>query len=125
MTSAPLVLIVDDNEMNLKLTRDVLRAAGFRTLEGRTGAEGIALSKRHVPDLILMDLGLPDMDGSEAARAIRSRAATARVPVVALSAVRLGESHDWLDSTGFAGFIEKPIDVSQFPDQVRRYCGSG
>ena len=69
----PLVLIVDDNEKNLKLARDVLRAAGFRTLEAETGAEGIALAAEHVPDVILMDLRLPDMDGADAARTLRTR----------------------------------------------------
>ena len=63
----PLVLIVDDNEKNLKLARDVLRAAGFRTLEAATGAEAIALADEHLPDVILMDLRLPDMDGVDAA----------------------------------------------------------
>ena len=67
----PLVLIVDDNDKNRKLARDVLRAAGFRTLEAATGAEGIALATEHVPDVILMDLRLPDMDGAEAARSAR------------------------------------------------------
>ena len=70
----PLVLIVDDNEMNLKLARDVLLAAGFRTLEAATGAEAVALAEEHLPDVVLMDLRLPDMDGTEAARALADRA---------------------------------------------------
>ena len=70
----PLVLIVDDNEKNLKLARDVLRAAGFRTLEAASGAEGIALATEHPPDVILMDLRLPDMDGRrQRARSRRTR----------------------------------------------------
>ncbi len=83
----PLVLIVDDNRMNLKLARDLLRAAGFRTLEAESGAEGIALATEHLPDVILMDLRLPDMDGTDAARALAGVAQTARIPIVALSAV--------------------------------------
>jgi CheY-like chemotaxis protein len=67
-TKDPLVLIVDDNGQNRKLARDVLYAAGFRTLEAEGGAEGIALAAEHVPDVILMDLRLPDMDGIDAAR---------------------------------------------------------
>ena len=67
----PLVLIVDDNAKNLKLARDVLRAAGFRTLEAATGAEAIALAAEHLPDVILMDLRLPDMDGTDVARSSR------------------------------------------------------
>ena len=110
----PLVLIVDDNGKNLKLARDVLQAAGFRTLEAETGAEGIALAGEHVPDLVLMDLRLPDMDGSDAARALAAEPLTARIPVVALSALRLDER--WLLAAGFAGYIEKPIDILEFPE---------
>ena len=120
-TEGPLALIVDDNEKNLKLARDVLRAAGFRTLEGASGAEGIALAKRHRPDVILMDLGLPDMDGTDAARAIRGEPLTAGIPVVALTALQLDDT-DWLHVAGFDGHLSKPIDVAEFPEQVRRYC---
>ncbi len=118
---SPLVLIVDDNQKNLKLARDVLRAAGFRTLEAATGAEGIALATEHLPDVILMDIRLPDMDGMDAARALGRGARTARIPIVALSALPF-EGGDWLLAAGFAGYLEKPISVREFPDQVRRYC---
>ena len=117
MTS-PLVLIVDDNEKNLKLARDVLHAAGFRTLEGASGAEGMAVASQHLPDVILMDLRLPDMDGADAARALADDVRTAHLPIVALSAIRIeGEL-----APPFAGHIEKPIDIGTFPDQVRAYC---
>jgi two-component system cell cycle response regulator DivK len=118
----PLVLIVDDNEKNLKLHRDVLRAGGLRTLEAATAAEGIALAKAHTPDVILMDLGLPDMDGTEAARALAADAQTAHIPVVALTSLRL-EDDARLRTAGFAGYLQKPISVTEFPDQVRHYCG--
>ena len=85
----PLVLIVDDNRKNLKLARDVLRAAGFRTLEAERAADAIALAAEHVPDVILMDRRLPDMDGGEAARSLSRDARTAAIPVVALSAGQL------------------------------------
>ena len=119
---SPLVLIVDDNERNLKLARDVLRGAGFRTLEAASGAEAIARVTEHVPDVVLMDLRLPDMDGSDAARVIRRGATTGGVPIVALTALPLEGSGDWLVTAGFAGYIEKPISVLLFPDQVRSYC---
>ena len=118
----PLVLIVDDNERNLKLHRDVLRAAGFRTLEAATGGEGISLATEHAPDVVLMDLGLPDMDGRDAARALAEDPRTARIPVVALTSLRLDHESDRLRIAGFAGYLEKPINVADFPDQVRRYC---
>ncbi len=121
-TEPPLVLIVDDNQKNLKLARDVLRAAGFRTLEAESGAEGVALAAKHLPDVILMDIRLPDMDGTDAARALGSGARTARIPVVALSALPLDRHGDWFLAAGFAGYLEKPISVGEFPDQVRRYC---
>jgi two-component system cell cycle response regulator DivK len=122
----PLVLIVDDNERNLKLARDVLRAGGFRTLGAVTGADGIALAGEHLPDVILMDLRLPDMDGTDAARKLGAAARTARIPVVALTSLRLEDDGDWLHAAGFAGYLEKPLRVREFPDEVRRYCaGAG
>ncbi len=116
-----LVLIVDDDARNLKLARDVLLAAGFRTLVARNGAEAVALGAEHLPDVILMDLRLPDMDGAEAARILADGARTAAIPVVALSAVAF-EDTGWLMRAGFAGYLDKPIDVESFPHQVRRFC---
>ena len=122
MTTAPLVLIVDDNQKNLKLARDVLRAAGFRTLEADRGAAGVALAAEHLPDVILMDLRLPDMDGADAARRLANGPRTSAIPVVALSALVLEGGVAWLLSNGFAGHLDKPIDVQEFPHQVRRFC---
>jgi len=118
----PLVLIVDDNQKNLKLARDVLRAAGFRTMEAETAAEGIALANEQLPDLVLMDLRLPDMDGTEANRQLAANPRTAGIPVVALTSLALEDVSVWLDSAGFRGYLGKPIDVEAFPEQVRRYC---
>ena len=117
-----LVLIVDDHEKNRKLAADVLSAAGFETLGAATGAEGLALAAERVPDVILMDLRLPDMDGTEAARTLRDDEPTARIPVVAMSALPLDSGSDWLEAAGFAGSLEKPIRVGTFPDEVRRFC---
>jgi len=117
-----LVLIVDDDARNLKLARDVLLAAGFRTLGARNGAEAVVLGVDQLPDVILMDLRLPDMDGTEAARILADGARTAAIPVVALSAVEFAGDTAWLTRAGFAGWLEKPIDVESFPHQVRRFC---
>jgi len=117
-----IVLIVDDNDKNRKLARDVLSAAGFETLEAATAAEGIALAGGHAPDVILMDLRLPDMGGADATQTLRNGPRTARIPVVAMSALPLQGNDGWLEAAGFAGWIEKPIHVDVFPDQVRRYC---
>ena len=118
----PLVLIVDDYEQNRKLARDVLRAARFRTLEAGSGAEAIALAGAHLPDVILMDLRLPDMDGVDAARRLSDDPQTAGIPVVALSSVPLAGDGGRLVAARFAGSLEKPIRVSEFSEQVRRYC---
>jgi len=120
-----LVLIVDDNEKNRKLAQSVLSAAGFRTLEAATGAEAVAMAIEHVPDVVLMDLQLPDMAGTEATRELRSDERTARIPVVALTAMPLEGTGGWLEEAGFAGWLEKPISVGTFPDEVRRYCTDG
>src|SRR5262249_42389001 len=119
---SPLVLVVDDDARNLKLAQDVLLAAGFRTLVAENGAEAIALAGERVPDVILMDLRLPDMDGTEAARILAGRAGTAEIPVVALSSDVFGGDAGWLADAGFAGYLEKPIDVQAFPEHVRAYC---
>jgi two-component system cell cycle response regulator DivK len=121
----PIALIVDDDDRNRRLARDVLVAAGFRTLDASTGAEGIALALEHAPDVILMDLRLPDMGGAEAARTLGATAGTAGIPVVAMSAQPLDGAGEWLDAAGFAGFLEKPILVGTFSDQVRRFCRTG
>ena len=115
----PLVLVVDDNEKNLKLARDVLRADGLRTLEAATGAEAIQIAVGDLPDVILLDLRLPDMDGFDVLRELKGREATARIPVVAHTALRTEADVDWLLEAGFAGYLEKPITVRDFPAQVR------
>ena len=122
MSDLPLVLIVDDNDRNRKLAGDVLRVAGFRTVEAGTAAVGIALASEHLPDVILMDLRLPDLDGTKAARLLRAEPRTARIPVVAMTALALDGRDDWLIDAGFAGCIVKPIDIDAFPDVVRRFC---
>jgi two-component system cell cycle response regulator DivK len=121
----PLVLIVDDNERNRKLVRNVLQLAGFGTIEAASGRAGIDLAVEQLPDVILMDLRLPDMDGTAAARSLRDDPRTAPLPIVALTSLALDDEDGWLQRSGFDGYLEKPIDVREFPGQVRRYCGRG
>ena len=118
----PVALIVDDNDRNRKLARDLLSGAGFRTLEAATGADAIALASEHVPDVVLMDLRLPDIDGAEAVRRLGDDERTAEIPIVALSALSLEGNDEWLQAAGFAGWVEKPTHVGKFAEQVRRYC---
>jgi two-component system, cell cycle response regulator DivK len=114
--TAPLVLLVDDDERNRKLVRDVLGAAGLATIEAATGAEAIALAARRRPDVVLTDLRLPDMDGAE----VLHDAALAGIPVVALTAV--AGARQAVLAAGFADYLEKPIDVTELPARVRGYC---
>ena len=122
MSDLPLVLIVDDNDRNRKLAGDVLRFARFRTLEAVTAAEGLTLASEFLPDVILMDLRLPDLEGTEAARMLRAEPRTSRIPIVAMTALPLDAREDWLIDAGFAGSIAKPIDTDAFPNVVRRFC---
>jgi two-component system cell cycle response regulator DivK len=123
--SDPLVLIVDDNEQNAKLARDVLRAAGFRTIEAESGAEALTRASVDRPDVILLDIRLPDMDGPDVARRLKGDPRTAHIPVVAMTSLALGEGGGWFLDAGFDGYIEKPIDVREFPDEVRRFSQAG
>ena len=117
-----LVLIVDDNEKNLRLARDVLLAAGFRTLEAGSGADGLAAAIAYQPDTILMDIRLPDMDGTAATRLLKADPRTAQIPVVALTSLAMKGDRESLLAAGFDGYLEKPISVRDFPDQVRSFC---
>jgi two-component system cell cycle response regulator DivK len=119
-----LILIVDDNEKNLKLARQVLRFSGFRTLEAATAEEGIALARDHLPDVILMDIRLPGMDGTAAVAHLKGEVATAAIPVVALTSFAMKGDRERFLAAGFDGYLEKPISVREFPEQVRSFCRS-
>jgi len=119
-----LILIVDDNEKNVKLARDVLRFAGYRTLEARSGEDAIQLAEEHLPDVILMDIRLPGMDGTAAAGHLKSRPKTAAIPLVALTSFAMKGDRERFLAAGFDGYLEKPIAVKEFPEQVQRYLGS-
>ena len=120
--SGRLVLIVEDNEKNLKLARDVLRFNGFRTVEAASGEEALPIAREHLPDLVLMDIALPGIDGVEAARQLRAAPETAAIPVVALTASVMETDRARFVGAGFAGLIAKPINVLRFPEQVLAYC---
>jgi two-component system cell cycle response regulator DivK len=116
-----LILIVDDNEQNRRLARDVLQFAGFRTLEAEGGVEGLALAAERRPDLVLMDIRMPDLDGREAVRRLRKDERTAAIPVVALTSSTMKGDRERFLADGFDGYLEKPIRVREFPDQVRSH----
>jgi two-component system cell cycle response regulator DivK len=119
-----LVLIVDDNERNLRLARDVLQFAGLRTIEAATAREGLRLAAQRQPHVVLMDVRLPDVDGPAALVLLRADPATAGIPVVAVTSSAMMGDRDRLLALGFDGYLEKPINVKEFADQVRAYCHS-
>jgi two-component system cell cycle response regulator DivK len=118
-----LILIVEDNEKNLKLARDVLQYRGFRTLEATTAAAGVALAIEHLPDLVLMDIHLPDTDGVTALAQLRTGKSTKAIPVVAFTASVMETDRQRLATAGFDGYVAKPIDVKTFAEEVLGYCG--
>lgn len=113
-----LVLIVEDNERNLKLVRDVLQVKGFLTLEAGTAEDGIKLAGERKPDLILMDIQLPGMSGIDALKVLRSNSATAAIPVVAVTASVMQQDRKQITEAGFDGYIGKPINIKEFLDAV-------
>ena len=119
------ILIVEDNEKNMKLVRDILQHKGHATLEATTGGEGVRLAVEHRPDLVLMDIQLPDIDGIEALRRIRTQAALDAVPVLAVSASVMPDEQHKIVSSGFDAFITKPINLKPFLDAVQRFLAEG
>jgi len=119
------ILVVEDNERNLKLVRDVLEYAGYDVRVARTGEEGVTLALKEPPDLVLMDLQLPGIDGMEALRQLRASQRTADIPVVAVTAQAMKQDRERALEAGFDGYVEKPISVRVFPDQVRGFLEGG
>ena len=116
-----LLLIVEDNEKNMKLARDVLRFHGYRTVEAVDGESAVTMAVEHLPALILMDIQLPGIDGIAAMKRIRADERTKHIPTVALTASVMTGDRERFDDAGFDGFIAKPIEVKNFPGQVRAY----
>jgi len=120
--TGPQVLVVEDNERNMKLFRDVLQASGFRTLEATTGERAVELVFEHRPDLVLMDIQLPDIDGVEALDRVRADNRFASVPVLALTAQAMEGDRERFLAAGFDGYLSKPVDIADFVATVKRYC---
>jgi two-component system cell cycle response regulator DivK len=118
----PTVLIVEDNDRNLKLARELLRIGGFETLEATTGGEAVEMAKRHRPDVIVMDVQLPDFDGWEALRRIRADSDTADQVVVAVTAYAVAGDEPRFLEGGFDGYLTKPIDVRTFSRSIEAFC---
>ena len=116
------ILIVEDNEKNMKLFRNVLRANGHRTLEATTGEQAVELATVHSPDLVLMDIQLPDIGGIEALGRLRADERTASLPIVALTAQAMDGDRERFLGSGFDDYLSKPVNVGDLIAAVRHYC---
>jgi len=119
------ILVVEDNELNMKLFRDVLAAGGYRTLEATSGGEAVDLATEHAPDLVLMDIQLPDLDGVQALGRLRANERTAAIPVLALTAQAMDGDRERFLAAGFDGYLSKPVNVRELIGTVRLHCGRG
>lgn len=117
----PKILIVEDEEKNLYLVHFLLEKAGFRTVEARDGEEAIERASQEIPDLIVMDMQLPKLDGYEATRRIKADKNLAHIPVVALTAYAMKGDREKTQEAGCTGYIEKPIDPATFVDEVKKF----
>jgi two-component system cell cycle response regulator DivK len=117
------ILVVEDNPLNLKLVRDVLEFAGYHVTAAQTGEEGLRAARTEPPDLVLMDLQLPGIDGVETLQRLRRDSLTATVPVVAVTAFVMAEDRQRASLAGFDGYLEKPISVRDLPRQIEMFLG--
>ena len=120
--AGPQVLVVEDNEKNMKLFRDVLLASGYRTLEATTAGQAVELAATHSPDLVLMDIQLPDFGGDEALVRLRADERSASIPVVALTAQAMEGDRERFLAAGFDGYLSKPVNVADLVATVEGYC---
>jgi two-component system cell cycle response regulator DivK len=123
--SAHTILVIEDNPKNLKLVRAVLEFSGYEVIEATSGEEGVRLAHETSPDLVLMDLQLPGIDGAEALRQIRSDTDGPGVPIVAVTAFAMSDDRDRAFASGFDGYVEKPISARALPQQVRDFIELG
>ena len=118
------ILIVEDNEKNMKLARDVLQSKGYATLEAVTGEDGVRIAIAKKPDLVLMDIQLPGISGIEVLRQVRADPGCARIPVVAFTASVTVTDRSQISAAGFDGFLSKPINLKEFLETVKRVLES-
>ncbi|HEY7549999.1 MAG TPA: response regulator [Hyphomicrobiaceae bacterium] len=117
------VMIVEDNELNMKLFHDLLAAHGYRTLQTRTGMEALRLARQQRPDLILMDIQLPEVSGLEVTKWLKDDEELADIPVIAVTAFAMKGDEERIRRGGCEAYISKPISIASFLDAVRRHLG--
>jgi len=120
-----LILIIEDNEKNRKLCRDVLQVKGYKTIESETAEDGLELARSQSPDLILMDIQLPGMDGITAMKRLKADPLTKDIPIVAITASAMTNNRQTMLAEGFDGYQTKPISLKDFLGEVERVLGSG
>ncbi|WP_434052283.1 MAG: response regulator [Roseibium sp.] len=120
---AKTVLIVEDNELNMKLFHDLLEAHGYNTLQTRTGIEALQLAREHHPDLILMDIQLPEVSGLEVTKWIKEDETISSIPVIAVTAFAMKGDEERIRQGGCEAYISKPISVAKFLETVRAFLG--
>ena len=118
------VLIVEDNELNMKLFRDLLEAHGYATLQTRNGIEALSLAREHQPDLILMDIQLPEVSGLDVTKWLKEDEELRQIPVIAVTAFAMKGDEERIREGGCEAYISKPITVSMFLDTIRQFIGS-
>ena len=121
--SGPLILIVEDNEKNLKLIRDYLQFKGYVTIEADTGEAGIELAREQQPSMILMDVQLPGIDGMQAMKSLKSDPVTQQIPIIALTSFAMSGDQEQFIKEGFDDYISKPINIKEIPEIVNKYIG--
>jgi two-component system cell cycle response regulator DivK len=117
------VLIVEDNELNMKLFRDLLEAHGYKTLQTRNGIEALSLARAHRPDLILMDIQLPEVSGLDVTKWLKEDENLRDIPVIAVTAFAMKGDEERIREGGCEAYISKPITVSMFLNTVRQFIG--
>lgn len=123
-TMAKTVLIVEDNELNMKLFRDLLEAHGYATLQTRNGIEALSLARAHRPDLILMDIQLPEVSGLDVTKWLKEDETLRSIPVIAVTAFAMKGDEERIREGGCEAYISKPITVSMFLSTVRQFIGT-
>jgi two-component system, cell cycle response regulator DivK len=118
------VLIVEDNELNMKLFRDLLEAHGYATLQTRNGIEALSLARDHRPDLILMDIQLPEVSGLDVTKWLKEDDELRQIPVIAVTAFAMKGDEERIREGGCEAYISKPITVSMFLDTIRQFIGN-
>ncbi len=118
---AKVILIVEDEPKNLKLIRDLLQVSGYITLEATDGKQGVALAKHNKPDLILMDIQMPVMDGIEATRILKADDETKAIPIIALTSYAMKGDEEKIWESGCDGYMAKPLDVKEFLREVSKF----